>query len=1430
MDYYPKGSPQLSYKNDPYKYLRKKYNLPYKSEKNFQKSPINDNKLKKIYQKIQSDVDEKLNEFPTGFFNKCNETKVPMPRVNFNLDENININDYLQNVDRKKKLTKYKTNKPKNSFLSYISNTQRHDNEDYITDIYNNNYYYDEEEEISDNVDFYTGDINNYDWKKKLKLIREQKKNENFYDKRNKNRSNSPMQIEYQNIPDFSNTNIRNYNKISLYNRRKIKEFLSDNDPAETPISIPFSKMLPMNYSNDNQYINFSNSNDDDNNSYLSNNVIINRTQSPFYNNRNNNLNKKYYDTSVSNNDIDNDTQSFKLGRKLKKKFTDMAKFFRQYKNLNLSAQDNKDDTSQDTSDYKYGTFQYKRPKKNDECHYKQNLVIRTKKRKPSNEKYFSQNVSKDYETNNDNTSKYLDLSNSNLSNTSNISNNKKLNKSSMTENIFYPKKKIFGNNQNFLIDINSSTDETQFNKTQTELKKNRQNKKIKQYPTNKIYYPHKDINKQMSLQSTIANKGRILLNNRNNKNYNKNNNNTNIYVRNKSPNNFYNYNTEKNNNEYTDTYTSNNSYNTNSLLIRSPIKYLCVDKYPKNQIMTQGNRYKDKNSIQEIQVDLSPKQNINNKNINNIVNNLPNLSLNSPTSSVIESCIIVFDKKKNGNLNSSVDNLKLPKNSPKSKKQIYVNKKKILHNSYDNFKYDDDVEYNNKYNDKYIKKRIQKNNNNNNNYNYYNNINLMSSGIYEIPINNDISNNNKIYQKPEISPEKNDYDYGKVQNYCAPSPNYAFNYNNINDNYENYSENNESSTNNLNEVNVTFDKNVNLMNSNYNLNNKISAANGHINPKTGIYMKKNKTNSNILNKKNNIKINNITPFGNYINLTPTGKDDNINIRSTIQNEHSFYEIIYNYFTKLPKKKKYYMSKNRLKIIKKPVNPLCYIEKYKQVYKLPFIDESYYTKIKIPNQIKLPSQNICFIQKMFINKNKKDGPQKISKIKKKVVIHKMMNVNYNKKNENQNVNNNNPNSEINNKNIPIIQRMDNFPKNNLYIRGKFKTQKVIRLEKPKDNLNLNININQEISNKESQILNNKNIITTNSNFINNISNTSNSLSESQFDNISSNKHNINKSATENNYLNNLSSFSNTEDDQFNKTMNLFNPRKKIKNIKIKTSVRISRNSDCNKSFQIQKKKTITKDNNNTKLSSNSLLLILKDNEINKNENIFDIVKKEEENKTSKQKKKEAKIKSIIMEDVENYLNYSESLEKKNEKINTVSKKINYDWSMIEQLIIKIKQDLIDIINNYLNACVNLVDSKEKVIYANEYIQIIIDYYIKHYLTKTNLNIIRNKLLCLLYKLEEVNIDNRFKYDVLGKLFLGLLKEGLFFINDYNLFVNCEEEIQTNLAKLARYIILDTEEEQEARQYYLNFKVTKLFLNNPIFFKFVTKFLKENLKC
>ena len=112
MDF-PKGSPQLHYKNDQYKYLRRKYNLAYKSDRNFQKSPISDNKLKKIYQKIQSDVDEKLKKFPTGCFNKCNETKVPMPRVNFNLEENININDYLKSVDRKKKLTKYKTDKQK---------------------------------------------------------------------------------------------------------------------------------------------------------------------------------------------------------------------------------------------------------------------------------------------------------------------------------------------------------------------------------------------------------------------------------------------------------------------------------------------------------------------------------------------------------------------------------------------------------------------------------------------------------------------------------------------------------------------------------------------------------------------------------------------------------------------------------------------------------------------------------------------------------------------------------------------------------------------------------------------------------------------------------------------------------------------------------------------------------------------------------------------------------------------------------------------------------------------------------------------------------------------------------------------------------------------------------------------------------------------
>ena len=225
-----------------------------------------------------------------------------------------------------------------------------------------------------------------------------------------------------------------------------------------------------------------------------------------------------------------------------------------------------------------------------------------------------------------------------------------------------------------------------------------------------------------------------------------------------------------------------------------------------------------------------------------------------------------------------------------------------------------------------------------------------------------------------------------------------------------------------------------------------------------------------------------------------------------------------------------------------------------------------------------------------------------------------------------------------------------------------------------------------------------------------------------------------------------------------------------------------------------------------------------------------IIKKIKEDKTTKQKTNEDKINSILMEDLENYLIYSENLQKNNDKLNSISKKINYDWSMIEQLIIKIKQDLIDIINNYLNACINLVDSKEKVIYANEYIQIIIDYYIKHYLTKNNLNIVRDKLLYLIYKIEDVNIDNRFKFDILGKLFLCLMKKGLFFVSDYNLYTNCEEEIQINLAKLARYIIIESEEEQEAKKFYLNFKTTKLFINNPIFFKFVTKFLKENLKC
>ena len=211
--------------------------------------------------------------------------------------------------------------------------------------------------------------------------------------------------------------------------------------------------------------------------------------------------------------------------------------------------------------------------------------------------------------------------------------------------------------------------------------------------------------------------------------------------------------------------------------------------------------------------------------------------------------------------------------------------------------------------------------------------------------------------------------------------------------------------------------------------------------------------------------------------------------------------------------------------------------------------------------------------------------------------------------------------------------------------------------------------------------------------------------------------------------------------------------------------------------------------------------------------------------------KDNKIISIIKEDLENYISFS----LKNQQNNAFTISNNQNFSIIEQLLIKEKIDLSDLIEYYLKIGLEILDSKEKIIIANDYIQNIIENYNRTYINKNNFVKTHEDILELLIdivinlnkkRIKNIkNIENKYLYDIIGPLFFSLLINELFFVSDLNKFINCEEQVLINIAKIVRFIIIYTNDENLKNNYFETFKNCKLFFNNPIYFKYVTRYLK-----
>jgi len=196
-------------------------------------------------------------------------------------------------------------------------------------------------------------------------------------------------------------------------------------------------------------------------------------------------------------------------------------------------------------------------------------------------------------------------------------------------------------------------------------------------------------------------------------------------------------------------------------------------------------------------------------------------------------------------------------------------------------------------------------------------------------------------------------------------------------------------------------------------------------------------------------------------------------------------------------------------------------------------------------------------------------------------------------------------------------------------------------------------------------------------------------------------------------------------------------------------------------------------------------------------------------------------KKIILEDLDNYLNYLEK-EKINKK-EDIYEGINdsYNWKVIDELITTKNIKVENIIKIYIDICKeNNFINKKNIFKINEYIKTIIEYYTNN-LTKNQKEIIHLNMIEIFNDIDNIlNNSNEHIYEILGNLFFILLKNKLYYMKDLNNFIEKEKNTQINIAKIVKYSILSSG--NLLKQYHNDFKYTKLFNNNDIFINYITK--------
>ena len=870
-------------------------------------------------------------------------------------------------------------------------------------------------------------------------------------------------------------------------------------------------------------------------------------------------------------------------------------------------------------------------------------------------------------------------------------------------------------------------------------------------------------------------------------------------------------YNNKINLNIYDEQYKGNTSYlNNNNVKMKESIgsSYLLGDINKKSDTILQ--KIKNKSKKRKKLFD------INSKNTYKIKINYTTLNENN-------------DITNNSNFNINEN------------KEIFKTKKKkkiLLKKNFEDY-YNDNPEKHNTYKDK-IEIKSEKNININNNKDETKKYNLLKQIIRRRMKNNNHTNEIKSEENSKSSSNEDIYIYNGCDNFLIKEKYKKNVLNDIQNNDDNKSNDNKS--NNYQQIKTNNDNSKKKLIVNTRKNKKFYVK---------IYKKKITNNSLSLSKNNKKEDNDIYSYNNNLYNSRKIKIDKY---STILNESNKKYFKINTFSNNKKPESKTSNKIKIKLYKKPnqrglSNKIILYKSQKNIN-----NDIYHF------QILAPEKNTFYFHKVNKNQNKKiinindiqNNEEKNIEFKGTIKLNQN-DLNSNNENDNMiifNSNTYNPKIPINNKNLHVsnndsfIQRKDinsmnilpNFYQNyedlyshlpiiqNCY----FKKENKIIINKNSNIKNENKNlekkeINQKYKKEEKDKINNNNYIPIKRSDDNNGEDinqfvVSQSMIE-KLNKIENNKNilisqNDNKKNTKESYsidvkrtFKNNDIIKNIANNNFLYDLENIN-NEKNKRYKIRSVVRIiKKNKNLNNSFKYE----ILNENNNIPKEE-------------RNE-IIEKIKKEVA-ETKEEQDRHDKIVKILKEDIENCISFYDN-KNNNEDINEKNK--NYDLSIIEQLIIKVKVDLIDIINSFLLICNELIDNKNKLKICNKYINLFIAFYKKNYLNENNIKIIHIKLLKILYNIETLCVNNNYKYEIFGNIFYYFLNEQMFNENDLNYFDSDRDKFIIEIAKVVKFIIiLSSNDIKVANERYFKFKNTKIFNKNPIYFNYVTKYLKSIL--